>query len=121
MSTRRCGKCGEIGHDKRRCSFVETDKVDIDHVFLMYISTDNGDSVTKRMDIFKTIEGVREHVVQLHAKFTEETQEMEDDDEEKFTCAIPDTLDGIIFRVGTVGAAACFACNVLVEKHPLGK
>lgn len=81
----KCGTCGQLGHNKRTCPGekkmpdVEPVELNAQHrvVYVLNIAEDNGDSVSRNMSLYASVDALMVGIASLINSLTEEH---EDDD-----------------------------------------
>lgn len=88
---RKCGNCGQEGHDKRKCPKVEVKpeiKVEPQTIYALTYKEDNGDSVSDYVTLYASIDGLVAGIGKM-IQGTREDLCHDDDDDEPDTAVVP--------------------------------
>ena len=84
--TRKCGNCGQEGHDKRKCPKVEVKpeiKAEPQTIYTLTFKEDNGDSVHDYVTLYASVDGlvrgIEETIVETRERLCQDDDEDEPD------------------------------------------
>lgn len=142
---RKCGNCGGVGHDKRKCpdkDVVEKKHNYFEQIYVIKTEEDTGDCVVDSVILCRSIDTVMKKLEMIYDSWKEIYGEEEYDDagemkngvfrrESESFKSVPfplkstieekakDLRDNTILSIGDLGSASGFACKLSVTKEKL--